>query len=282
VPLTVWIAGGVAIVATIVLAGGIWFDRLFESPGAVYAPSLVQHCGSRSVLAVFAHPDDETLVAGALADAASRDGITVRTITLTMGEAGVAEPKLSRTEDIRLIRESELRRYGFALGIDYQEVWDYPDGQLTEVAESGVVDRLVERMRTWKPDLVLTFEPATGYNGHEDHRAAGLIATEAVRGAVDSRYRLELGTPHRPASIAYVLAPTRAFSTLGASALRAVAVAQPPANLAVPVDPKLRILGWRIHASQHLERAYPLPGWLLFDFWDKEHYRVVDPGGLND
>ena len=276
-PLTVWIAGGVAIVATMVLAGGLWFDWLFESPSAVYVPSLVQHTGARSVLAIFAHPDDETLAAGALADAGSRDGIHVRTITLTMGEAGVPEPQVSHTKDIRLIRESELRRYGFALGIDHQEVWEYPDGQLSEVPSRDIGDRIVERIRAWKPDLVLTFDPASGYNGHPDHRAAGAITTEAVRASLDSGYRIELGTAHRPKVIGYVLAPARAFSTIGGRELRAVAATQPDANLAVSVDPDLRILGWRIHASQHLERAYPLPGWLLFDFWDKEHYRIVDP-----
>jgi hypothetical protein len=35
-----------------------------------------------------------------------------------------------------------------------------------------------------------------------------------------------------------------------------------------------------MHASQHLDRAYPLPGWLLFDFWDKEHYRVLDQDAI--
>ena len=54
----------------------------------------------------------------------SRDGIDVRTITLTRGEAGIPEPHVARGDDIRLIRESELRRYGFALGIDNQEVWE--------------------------------------------------------------------------------------------------------------------------------------------------------------
>jgi LmbE family N-acetylglucosaminyl deacetylase len=277
VPLTVWIATGVAIAGTIVLAAGLWFDWLFESPGAVSALSLVRHTGSRSVLAIFAHPDDETLAAGALADASSRNGIDVRTITLTKGEAGIPEPHVARRDDIRLIRESELRRYGFALGIDYQEVWEYPDGKLSEVPSRNIVDRIVERIRAWRPDLVLTFDPGSGYNGHPDHRAAGVIATEAVRAALDSGYRVELGTAHRPTAIGYVLAPARAFSAIGGAELRAVAAAQPHPNLAVPVDPDLRILGWRIHASQHLERAYPLPGWLLFDFWDKEHYRLVDP-----
>lgn len=85
---------------------------------------------------------------------------------------------------------------------------------------------------------------------------------------------------HRLQHLAYIIGPARAFRTIGGTALRAVAAVQPEASLAVPVDPELRILGWRIHASQHLERAYPLPGWLLFDFWDKEHYVVLNRGSI--
>lgn len=277
-PLTAWIAGSVALLATMVLVAALWFDWLFEAPRALYAPSLVQHLGSRSVLAIFAHPDDEILAAGALADAGSREGIDVRTITLTRGENGHPEPGVSRAEDLPLVRESELRRYGFALRLDHQEVWEYPDGGLSDVAGRRLVDRLVERIRTWKPDLVLTFDPAGGYNGHPDHRATGTIATEAIRAALDFTYQVDLGEAHRPKQLGYMIAPARAFSIIGGLELRTVAAAQPDANLAVPVDPSLRILGWQIHASQRLERAYPLPGWLLFDFWDKEHYLVFEPG----
>src|SRR5262245_36730402 len=277
-PLTVWVAGAVAIVATLVLFGSLGFDRLFEAPSGTRASSLVQYLGSRSVLAVFAHPDDETLAAGALAEAAAREGIDVRTITLTHGERGYGEPPVSRTEDLRLVRESELRRFGFALGIDHQEIWDYPDGELDHTSSAEIVNRLVGRIRAWRPDLVMTFDPAGGYNGHPDHKVAGTVTSDAVRAGLDHEYRPELGEAHRPQHLVYVLAPARALKTIGGSALRAVAQVQPAANLAIQVRPEPRILGWRTHASQNLDRAYPLPGWLLFDFWDKEHYRVLDPG----
>jgi hypothetical protein len=121
--------------------------------------------------------------------------------------------------------------------------------------------------------------------------AAGVLADAGSREGIDVRTVTltrgengysepnipELGTVHRPNHLGYLLAPARAFSTMGGPALRAAASAQPDADVAVSVDPQLRILGWRTHASQHLERAYPLPGWLLFDFWDKEHYVVFDP-----
>jgi LmbE family N-acetylglucosaminyl deacetylase len=279
-PLTVWIAGGVALFSTAILIAALWFDSLFEASSADRASSLVQHLGSRSVLAVFAHPDDETLAAGVLAEAAGRDGVEVRTITLTRGEGGYAVPHISRREDLGLVRESELRRYGFALGIDHQELWDYPDGELGRTSIAAIVDRLVARIRMWRPDVVLTFDPAGGYNGHVDHKATGTIAGEAVRAGLDRRYRPELGEAHRPRHLVYVLAPAKAFRAIGGPALRAVAEAQPAANLAISVRSAPRMLGWRTHTSQHLDRAYPLPGWFLFDFWDKEHYRVLEPTAI--
>jgi LmbE family N-acetylglucosaminyl deacetylase len=124
---------------------------------------------------------------------------------------------------------------------------------------------------------VLTFDPAAGYNGHPDHRTAGQVATEAVHAALDSAFGPELGAPHRTKQLGYLLAPARAFSIVGGRELRAAVAAQPQANLSVPVDRSLRLLGWRIHASQRLEKASPVPGWFLFDFWDKEHYLIFDP-----
>ena len=278
-PLTVWIAGGTALVAAILLIAALWFDRLFEARTAIHHRSLIAHLGARSVLAVFAHPDDETLAAGVLFDAGSRDGVEVRTLTLTRGENGHAHTAIARHEDLPALRESELRRYGAVLGIDRQDIWEYPDGALHEAADRALLNRLVETIRTWKPDFVLTFDPAGGYNAHPDHRAAGRAATEAVRLAHDSAYMPALGAAHRVTRVGYVIGPARAFSALGGPELRSVAEVQPAANVSAPVSSALRIQGWRIHASQRLERAYPLPGWLLFDFWDKEHYFLFDPHG---
>jgi LmbE family N-acetylglucosaminyl deacetylase len=274
-PLTVWIAGVVTLLAIVTLAVAVWFDRLFEAPTAKYTPSLVQHSGVRSILAVFAHPDDETLASGALADAAGRDGIEVRTITLTRGEKGYAEPHISRPEDLPVVRESELRRYGYALGIDHQELWDYPDGGLSNLSDGEIVDRIVTRIREEKPEAVLTFDLDGGYNGNPDHQAAGAMATKAVRAAFDLSFKPELGALHQPKYLVYVVPPRRALQVLGGPELRLVAATQPEPTLAVPAARTLRLLGWKIHESQHLDRAYPLPGWLLFDFWDKEHYVIL-------
>ena len=153
-PSTIWILAFVAAGSLLLLGVAIWFDRLFEEPAAGLVPSLAGLTGAQCVLAVLAHPDDETLVAGALAEAASRDGVRVRTITLSKGEKGYAHPPISREADLGVVRESELRRYGFLLGIDHQELWDYPDGSLGDAPLAQIVDRIVASIRRHEPGLV--------------------------------------------------------------------------------------------------------------------------------
>ena len=175
-------AGGTAIVIVAVTAAvGLWFDGLFEEAMARDVDSLAGELGAGSVLAILAHPDDEVLIAGALADAARRPGTVVRTLTLTRGEKGYTEPPICRREDLPAIRVAEALKYGFVLGLDDQEIWGYSDGGLADADRKELVGRIVAAIRSWEPDLILTFDPEGGYSGHEDHKAAGSLATEAFR-----------------------------------------------------------------------------------------------------
>lgn len=279
-PLVLWVLASAALGVVVLSGVALWFDRLFEEPGVRIVPSLVGGTGAGSVLAVFAHPDDETLACGALAEASGREGVQVRTITLTRGEQGYAPPPICREADLGVVRESELRRYGYLLGIDEQELWDYPDGSLAELPRGPIVDRIVATIRRHAPDLVIGFDPAGGYTGHPDHKAAGSLMTEAVRSASDPSYEPDLGPPHRPKTLAYIVAPRRMLRTFGNATMKAVAEAQPTPDVAMPASRRLKGMGWRVHQSQHLGKAYGLPAWLLYDFFDKEHYALHSPASL--
>ncbi|WP_166831883.1 PIG-L deacetylase family protein [Thalassoroseus pseudoceratinae] len=271
----------VLIVVTIgTLMAGYWFNELFEEKNAKQVDSLVAYFKAQSVLGIFAHADDETLAAGFLADAGQRNSVFVHTITLTRGEAGYPDPPICRKEDLKLVREAELRCYGFFLGIDRQDVWDYPDGKLSLLPKQGqseLVDRLVEQIRRDKPDLILSFDPDGGYSGHIDHQETGRLTTRAIVYAADSEYKPELGSAHVPDSLLYILAPKRALQMLGDEKLRTVAKVQPSPNYSMPIDKVAKLTGWRTHTSQHLDQAYPVPGWLLFEFFDQEHFLAFDP-----
>jgi LmbE family N-acetylglucosaminyl deacetylase len=84
-----------------------------------------------TLLAVFAHPDDESLVAGGTLKACSESGLTTIVICLTLGEQGaITEPNLATRETLGTVRECELRAACETLGVTAVECFDYPDGAL--------------------------------------------------------------------------------------------------------------------------------------------------------
>ncbi len=267
---TFGIAGGVLLLA---LIGGVfWVNRLFEAPEAEPVASLAGALGDSRVMTVFAHPDDEQLVNG-LITAAKAEGAYVAQVTATRGEAGTQVPVVARQRDLGVVRMAEVLKNGFALGIDEQEVWDYPDGGLPDVPLEALVARLAEAMSRYRPDLVVAFWPASGATGHKDHMRMGLAAGQAIA-------RLRAGTDayRGPRHIAYALTPVRAMRTFGGETGRFVADNQPAPSHSVPGNVSSKVKGWDIHASQggYVRRTYGVPARLLYLVWDKEFYAVRD------
>ncbi len=96
--------------------------------------------------------------------------------------------------------------------------------------------------------------------------------TDAVRFASDPAYKPELGPPHRPDKLAYIVAPRRMLRTFGDATMREVAAAQPDPDVAIPVSKKMKGIGWDVHQSQHLGKAYGFPAWPLYDFLALSHW----------
>ncbi|WP_306250338.1 PIG-L deacetylase family protein [Parvularcula sp. IMCC14364] len=260
-----------ALVAFLVLAGRLfWFDSQFEEPDAAFVPSLTGELEARSVLAVFAHPDDEQLVTGLLLRAKKRDGAITRMITATKGEAGNQTPVVARQEELGIIRHAEALKSGFALGLDAQEVWDYPDSGVATADYAAIVRRLAASIKKWQPDLVVTFWPESGFSNHPDHMLIGQAARDAVLQV--RRTEPELS----PDAIAYVLAPRRMMARFGGEPGQIVVANQPAPTHAMPGEAKAKIRGWEIHASQRnfVRDVYGMPAWFLHRVNDKEFYFV--------
>ncbi|WP_417477719.1 PIG-L deacetylase family protein [Maricaulis sp.] len=260
------------VLALLLAAAWLWLDSLFEVPGTRTVPSVAGEVGAQSVLAVFAHPDDEQSITGLLIRADTRDGAVTRMITSTRGEAGTPLPQVSRMEELGIIRHAEVLKNGWALGLEEQEVWDYPDGGLPDADFETYVERLMERMQAWQPDLVVTFWPESGLSWHPDHRTAGRGATEAVR-----RLR-ELDPDNAPRAIAYILAPPRMMAQFGGETGQLIVDNQPAPNLQMPGEAWAKVRGWQIHASQrdYLQHAYGFPTQVIYGLYDKEHYYLVE------
>jgi LmbE family N-acetylglucosaminyl deacetylase len=270
------IAGILLGVVAIVLIGGVLYMRsYFTVPEAKGVASVAGEIGAKRVLGVFAHPDDEQLVTGLFSAAKQKDGAFTAMITGTKGEAGTQVPVVALQKDLGAVRKAEALKSGFALGIDEQEVWDYPDGGVPEVPVEEIIAEIDARIVQHQPDLVVTFWPASGATGHKDHMRMGLAAETAV---MQARVRLAGSAYRGPRWIAYVITPPNGLRSFGGESGKFVAENQPEATHAMPgnVDAKLR--GWKIHASQehYVQAAYGFPDWLLYLLWDQEYYRVVD------
>ena len=132
------------------------------------------------VLAVFAHPDDESLLAGGVLAACAAAGRRVAIVSMTRGERGPTElPELAGRHALGEARAAELLEAGRALGVSSAECLEYPDGELAD-ADDGQVGRvlagLLERER---PELVISFSEE-GLYWHPDHLAVSRFLNTAV------------------------------------------------------------------------------------------------------
>src|SRR5579875_1875275 len=82
------------------------------------------------VLAVVAHPDDESFGLGALLDMLAAGGAAVHVLCYTHGEASTVNETRA---DLRRAREAELRQAAAELGVASVTLLDYPDGRLAEI-----------------------------------------------------------------------------------------------------------------------------------------------------
>jgi LmbE family N-acetylglucosaminyl deacetylase len=270
VSLALLLAAGLVAIGAI--AGFLWLARLFSEPGARRVDSLAGALGAKRILGVFAHPDDEQLVAGLLVRA-KRDGAFTALVTATHGEAGEQAPAVARQRDLGAVRAAELLKNGFALGVDEQEVWTYPDGGVPAVPLDELTARIEAALTRYQPDLVVGFWPASGATGHPDHMRVGLATEQAIE-----RARAAGGGPRW---LAYALTPRRGLARIGGDLGRWIASHSPDPTHRMPGESAAKVRGWRIHASQRdfVRKTYGVPVRLLYLLWDEEFYRVVERGG---
>lgn len=132
-----------------------------------------------SVLAVVAHPDDESFGLGAVIDALVTGGAAVYILCYTHGEAST----INETDaDLHRARESELRQAGAELGVASVTLLDYPDGRLAGIEPAELAAHATAAAVSRGADGLLVFDD-TGITGHPDHRAATAAAVLAARQA---------------------------------------------------------------------------------------------------
>lgn len=132
-----------------------------------------------TILSIWAHPDDESFMAGGVMAAAVNNGQKVICVTATKGEAGVQDESLWPASRLASIRASEMEESLAILGITIHHWLGYPDGGCKDVDQATAIDKLTQLIDRYQPDTILTFGP-DGITGHDDHKAVSRWATKAA------------------------------------------------------------------------------------------------------
>jgi mycothiol S-conjugate amidase len=178
------------------------------------------------LMAVHAHPDDESSKGAATTAKYVADGVDVLVVTCTGGERGsVLNPKLDRPEiweNIAAIRRDEMDRAREILGV--RQAWlgfvdsGYPEGNPLPPLPAGCfglepVEKaaapLVRLMREFRPHVVTTYDENGGYP-HPDHVMCHNVAVAAFDAAGDPDSYPEAGEPWQPLKLYYDMGFSRA------------------------------------------------------------------------
>ncbi|WP_274361961.1 PIG-L family deacetylase [Paenibacillus thermotolerans] len=143
-----------------------------------------ERASKRKLLAVFAHPDDETFICGGTLAKYASEGAEITLVSATRGEMGrrMGNPPYLHRESIGAAREQELRQACESLGIQQLIFFDIRDKTVEFVDEMSLIVRIEALMAELDPDVVLTFHERLG--GHPDHCAIGKATTAAFRKAM--------------------------------------------------------------------------------------------------
>ncbi len=174
-----------------------------------------------SLLAVHAHPDDESITMGGTLARYAAEGIRTTLVTATRGEVGeILDKELDPKEAsprLASIREGELRRACEILGVGELVFLGYEDSGMAgqprnrekqvfwQADEEEATGRLIQIIRRVKPQVVVTYNEIGGY-GHPDHINTHRITVAAFYNAGDVE-RFPGGDPWRPAKLYYTAFP---------------------------------------------------------------------------
>ena len=189
-----------------------------------------------SVLAAFAHPDDEGFGCGGTLAMLVARGARVTLVCATNGDVGeISDPALATPQNLAQVRREELRQAMAVTGVQdlrflgYRDSGmagtednDHPDS-LSQAEPETVAGELADIIREVRPEMVITHDPTGGY-GHPDHTAVYRHATRAFTLADDPGHKGESASARQPWSarlLYYVCFPRSNFRRMWQQMLEA-------------------------------------------------------------
>lgn len=185
---------------------------------------------ARRLMAVLAHPDDESLgFGGTLAKYAS-EGVDVSVVTATRGERGrfrgyaPGDSRHPGAPALAAIREQELRSAAAALGAHHVSILGFEDSHLDRADPRDAVPRIAAELVNVRPDVVVTFGPDGAY-GHPDHIAISQFTAAAIVAAADI---------HRVSKLYYLAWPQSTWTAYEAAVKRLTSIVDGVERQATP------------------------------------------------
>ena len=167
---------------------------------------------SLKLLAVFPHPDDESLGLGGAFAKYSAEGIETYLVCATRGERGWTGPQDQDPglEAMGKIREIELNNAAEQLGLKEVRLLNYVDGEVDRAEPARIIADIASQIRRIRPQVIVTFS-LDGIYGHPDHIALAQFTSAAIlRAAAESYQDPQDQSPHQ-VSKHYYMADTKAM-----------------------------------------------------------------------
>ncbi|MCA9875759.1 MAG: PIG-L family deacetylase [Ardenticatenaceae bacterium] len=176
----------------------------------------------KRLLAVLAHPDDESFGPGGTFARYAAEGVDVHIAIATDGVAGsVAEGYEDTLQDLVNVRTRELDAAVNILGATLHKLGYRDSGYINDPAnhhpeafinidEHEVIGKVVALIREIRPQVVITHDETGGYY-HPDHIQCWKVTTAAFQAAADPDQYPEIGPePYQPERLYYTAIPNRA------------------------------------------------------------------------
>ncbi|MFD7499020.1 PIG-L deacetylase family protein [Streptomyces sp. NPDC059832] len=216
-----------------------------------------------SLLGVFGHPDDESLLAGGVL--AQHAAGHARTAVVTMTWAPESPRATELADALRVLGAGVPRMLGYGDARNPHAAPGRP--RLVDAPLEEVTAALVRQIRSFRPDIVVTHDAVGQLTGHPDHRRTHQATLLAVHAAGLACLYPDAGDPWQPSAVYCATHPESGVDALGpllkSVGKHVLAVPDTYATTAIDVTPWLKQKEAAIFAHRgEVARERSLPGLL--------------------
>lgn len=247
--------------------------------------------GGYRLMAVHAHPDDESSKGAATSAKYAAEGNEVLIVTLTGGERGdILNPAMDRPgikERMTEVRKEEMAKAAAALGVE--QTWlgyvdsglpegdplpPLPEGSFATLPVEVPTERLVALVREFRPHVMITYDEHGGYP-HPDHIMCHKVSVAAFEAAGDPAAFPDAGEPWTVSKLYYTHGFIRDRMVLFSEEFEKNGQESPFAEWLSKWDPSRGDLMGRVTTQVECAEYFPQRDDAL-----RAHATQIDPNGM--